>query len=101
MAGLLSAGVALLAPGLVDHHGDGIREIDAAAARHHRQAQALFRRELGHVAEGVMTAREVALRAASLGVDMPITAAVCAVLDGRLDARAAGDALMNRDPKAE
>ncbi|MBU0752470.1 MAG: NAD(P)-dependent glycerol-3-phosphate dehydrogenase [Gammaproteobacteria bacterium] len=58
-------------------------------------------RELGHVAEGVMTAREVALRAASLGVDMPITAAVCAVIDGRIDARQAVDALMNRDPKAE
>jgi glycerol-3-phosphate dehydrogenase (NAD(P)+) len=49
-------------------------------------------RELGHVAEGVMTAREVALRAASIGVDMPITQAVCAVLDGRIDARQAVDA---------
>jgi len=58
-------------------------------------------RELGHVAEGVMTAREVARRAASIGVDMPITQAVCAVLDGRIDARQAVDALMNRDPKAE
>lgn len=58
-------------------------------------------RELGHVAEGVMTAREVARRAGAIGVDMPITAAVCAVLDGRIDARQAVDALMNRDPKAE
>ncbi|MDP2794188.1 MAG: NAD(P)H-dependent glycerol-3-phosphate dehydrogenase [Sulfurisoma sp.] len=58
-------------------------------------------RELGHVAEGVMTAREVARRAESIGVDMPITAAVCAVLDGRIDARQAVDALMNRDPKTE
>jgi glycerol-3-phosphate dehydrogenase (NAD(P)+) len=58
-------------------------------------------RELGHVAEGVMTAREVARRAASISVDMPITQAVCAVLDGRIDARQAVDALMNRDPKAE
>jgi glycerol-3-phosphate dehydrogenase (NAD(P)+) len=58
-------------------------------------------RELGHVAEGVMTAREVALRATAIGVDMPITQAVCAVLDGRIDARQAVDALMNRDPKAE
>ena len=58
-------------------------------------------RELGHVAEGVMTAREVARRAASIGVDMPITQAVCAVLDGSIDARQAVDALMNRDPKAE
>jgi glycerol-3-phosphate dehydrogenase (NAD(P)+) len=58
-------------------------------------------RELGHVAEGVMTAREVALRAGKIGIDMPITQAVCAVLDGRLNAREAVDALMNRDPKAE
>ena len=58
-------------------------------------------RELGHVAEGVMTAREVARRATAIGVEMPITAAVCAVLDGRIDARQAVDALMNRDPKAE
>jgi glycerol-3-phosphate dehydrogenase (NAD(P)+) len=58
-------------------------------------------RELGHVAEGVMTAREVARRAEAIAVDMPITAAVCAVLDGRIDARQAVDALMNRDPKTE
>ncbi len=41
-----------------------------------------IQRELGHVAEGVMTAREVARRAESLGVDMPITATVRDVLDG-------------------
>jgi glycerol-3-phosphate dehydrogenase (NAD(P)+) len=58
-------------------------------------------REIGHVAEGVMTAREVARRAAQIGVDMPIVAAVCAVLDGSIDARQAVDMLMNRDPKAE
>jgi glycerol-3-phosphate dehydrogenase (NAD(P)+) len=58
-------------------------------------------RELGHVAEGVMTAREVARRASQSGVDMPITQAVCAVLDGRINARQAVDALMNREPTAE
>ena len=60
-----------------------------------------IQREIGHVAEGVMTAHEVARRAAGIGVDMPITTAVSAVLDGRIDARAAVDALMNRDPKTE
>lgn len=60
-----------------------------------------IQRELGHVAEGVLTAREVAHRAAGIGVDMPITAAVCAVLDGRIDARAAVGMLMNRDPTFE
>ena len=56
---------------------------------------------LGHVAEGVPAAREVAKRAASLGIDMPITNAVCAVLDGKLAAAAAVAQLMNRDPRAE
>jgi glycerol-3-phosphate dehydrogenase (NAD(P)+) len=58
-------------------------------------------RELGHVAEGVSTAREVARRAQALGVDMPITAVVCAVLDGRIDAAGAVEQLLSRDPKAE
>jgi glycerol-3-phosphate dehydrogenase (NAD(P)+) len=60
-----------------------------------------IQRELGHVAEGVMTAREVARRAAVLGVDMPITATVCAVLDDGLAPAAAVDRLMRRDPKHE
>jgi glycerol-3-phosphate dehydrogenase (NAD(P)+) len=58
-------------------------------------------RELGHVAEGVPAAREVARRAAELGIEMPITRAVAAVLDGRVTARAAVDQLMARDPKHE
>jgi glycerol-3-phosphate dehydrogenase (NAD(P)+) len=60
-----------------------------------------IQRELGHVAEGVMTAREVARRAAVLGVDMPITATVCAVLDDGLAPPAAVERLMRRDPKHE
>ena len=58
-------------------------------------------RELGHVAEGVPTAREVARRATALGVEMPIVQTVCAVIDGRLPAAAAVDRLMARDPKDE
>lgn len=57
--------------------------------------------ELGHVAEGVPSAREVARRAATLNVDMPITQAVCAVLDGRSTAAEAVTELMRRDPKEE
>ncbi len=56
---------------------------------------------LGHVAEGVNTAREVDVRARALGVDMPITRAVCAVLFEGLAARAAVERLLARDPKAE
>lgn len=56
---------------------------------------------LGHVAEGVPACREVAKRAAALGIDMPITNAVCAVLDGKLTPAEAVALLMNRDPKSE
>jgi len=57
--------------------------------------------ELGHVAEGVFTAREVDRLAKELGVDMPISAAVAAVLDGRVNAGEALELLMARDPKEE
>lgn len=57
--------------------------------------------ELGHVAEGVYTAREVDRLANKLGVDMPISTAVAAVLDGRLTAAQAVEQLMARDPKEE
>jgi glycerol-3-phosphate dehydrogenase (NAD(P)+) len=56
---------------------------------------------LGHVAEGVSTAYEVQRLAERQGVDMPITRAVCAVLDGVLTPAAAVAALLERDPKAE
>ncbi len=57
--------------------------------------------ELGHVAEGVYTAREVDRLARKLDVDMPICAAVAAVLDGRMRAAEAVEQLMSRDPKEE
>lgn len=56
---------------------------------------------LGHVAEGVYSARTVLQRASTLGVDMPITAAVVALLDGRLQAREAVQELMGRGPRGE
>lgn len=58
-------------------------------------------RELGHVAEGVYTADAVEKRAAQLGVDMPITQSVCAVLSGRATPREAVEQLLARDPKSE
>ena len=56
---------------------------------------------LGHVAEGVYCARTVAQRAQGLGVDMPITQAVVALLDGRLAPADAVGLLMGRDPASE
>jgi len=56
---------------------------------------------LGHVAEGVHTAREVESRAAEAGVDMPITGAVCDVLFRGVAPRDAVEQLLARDPKSE
>ena len=61
--------------------------------------QALF--ELGHVAEGVHTAREVRRLAAQAGVDMPITDAVCRVLFEGLAPLQAVEALLAREPRNE
>jgi glycerol-3-phosphate dehydrogenase (NAD(P)+) len=57
--------------------------------------------DLGHVAEGVYTAREVAKLAKARGVDMPVTDAVNAVLAGKLAPKAAVEQLLSRDPKKE
>lgn len=56
---------------------------------------------LGHVAEGVYCARTVVQRARALGVDMPISQAVVALLDGRLQAEQAVATLMGREPAPE
>jgi glycerol-3-phosphate dehydrogenase (NAD(P)+) len=56
---------------------------------------------LGHVAEGVRTAREVAGLARRAGVEMPVTEAVNAVLSNRIAPAAAVEQLLSRDPKAE
>ena len=56
---------------------------------------------LGHVAEGVYSARTVLQRAHVLGVDMPIAQAVVSVLEGKAHARDAVAALMGRGAKGE
>ena len=56
---------------------------------------------LGHVAEGVYSARTVVQRAQAVGVDMPISSAVVALLDGKLKPLGAVAALMGRDAKGE
>lgn len=75
------------------------RRVGLALAEGKSLAQIL--EDLGHVAEGVYTAREVDRLAARLGIDMPISSAVAAVLDGRLTAAGALEQLMSRDPKDE
>lgn len=56
---------------------------------------------LGHVAEGVYCARTVVQRAHSLGVEMPISQCVVALLDGRIRPAEAVSLLMGRSPTAE
>ena len=56
---------------------------------------------LGHVAEGVRSAREITRLAAARGVDMPVSDAVNAVLEGRLAPAAAVERLLARDAKRE
>jgi glycerol-3-phosphate dehydrogenase (NAD(P)+) len=56
---------------------------------------------LGHVAEGVSTAREVNRKAHELGIDMPITQEVCRVLFENLSPRVAVEDLLGREQKPE
>ena len=57
--------------------------------------------ELGHVAEGVHSARAALAHARSHGVEMPITEAVCAVLFEGRPAMEAVQQLLTRDPRRE
>jgi glycerol-3-phosphate dehydrogenase (NAD(P)+) len=75
------------------------RQVGLSLARGRKLDDVL--RELGHVAEGVHTAAAVEKRALQLGVEMPITRAVCAVLFGGLAPRAAVEQLLARDPRGE
>jgi glycerol-3-phosphate dehydrogenase (NAD(P)+) len=56
---------------------------------------------LGHVAEGVYSARTVVKRAQALGIEMPIAQGVVALLDGHLKLSEAVAALMGRDARGE
>ncbi len=56
---------------------------------------------LGHVAEGVYSARTVVQRATLLGVDMPIVSAVAAVLQGEVSPTQAVSMLIVRGAKGE
>ena len=56
---------------------------------------------LGHVAEGVYSARTVVQRAQALGVEMPLATAVVQLLDGTASPQQVLHALMGRDPKGE
>jgi glycerol-3-phosphate dehydrogenase (NAD(P)+) len=75
------------------------RQVGLALAQGQTLAQATAK--LGHVAEGVYSARTVVQRATYLGVDMPVAQAVVALLDGLLSPQQAVADLMGREPTAE
>lgn len=75
------------------------RQVGLLLAQGQSLAQAVT--SLGHVAEGVYSARTVLQRAQRRGVDMPITEAVVRLLDGQLQASEALQVLMGRGPRGE
>lgn len=75
------------------------RQVGQSLAAGRTLAQTLA--ALGHVAEGVYSARTVVARAAELGVEMPISAAVVAVLDGVCSPAEAVARLMGRQARCE
>ncbi len=75
------------------------RQVGLALASGKKLPQILV--DLGHVAEGVSTAREVARLAVQLGIEMPITQAVDAILYNDVPAAQAVEKLLSRDPKSE
>lgn len=75
------------------------RQVGMLLAQRHSLSTILG--ELGHVAEGVYTAREVQRIAQQQGVDMPICQAVYRVLYENLAADKAVEALLSRQPGEE
>jgi glycerol-3-phosphate dehydrogenase (NAD(P)+) len=75
------------------------RQVGLALGRGHKIADIVD--SLGHVAEGVRSAPAVLARAGRARVQMPITEAVVAVLDGSATAEQALERLLARDPKPE
>jgi glycerol-3-phosphate dehydrogenase (NAD(P)+) len=75
------------------------RRVGLSLARGGSLAETLTR--LGHVAEGVHTAREVLEVAKTLGVEMPIAQAVANVVSGQSTPQQAVQDLLQRDVKSE
>jgi len=75
------------------------RKVGQLLAQGQTLAQAVD--SLGHVAEGVYSARTVVQWAQHLNVDMPISTSVVALLDGQLQPAEAVAQLMGREPRGE
>lgn len=75
------------------------RQVGLRLARGEKLADILA--ALGHVAEGVYSATTVAARARACGIEMPITEAVVALLEGRIGVHDALARLMGREARPE
>jgi glycerol-3-phosphate dehydrogenase (NAD(P)+) len=75
------------------------RQVGLALGRGQPLAQILA--QLGHVAEGVLSAPMVLARAALLGVELPLCEAVTQVLSGQLTPARALEQLMGREARSE
>jgi glycerol-3-phosphate dehydrogenase (NAD(P)+) len=89
--------------------GDLMLTCTAPLSRNYRVGQGLAKSqdlqailsELGEVAEGVSTARALRSISARVGVEMPICAAVLAVIEGHASCAHAMTTLLERDPRSE
>ncbi len=81
--------------------GDLSRNRQVGLGLAHGEPLAAILERLGHVAEGVYTAREVMRLADEIGVDMPLTRAVCRILHEAIPPKDALEELLRRDPKVE
>jgi glycerol-3-phosphate dehydrogenase (NAD(P)+) len=75
------------------------RQVGLLLAQGQTLAQAVA--SLGHVAEGAYCARTVVQRAQALGIEMPISEAVVALLDGEVTPAQAVASLMERTATVE
>jgi glycerol-3-phosphate dehydrogenase (NAD(P)+) len=75
------------------------RKVGQLLAQGQSLAQAVA--SLGHVAEGVYSARTVVQRARQVGVEMPIAEGVLDLLDGKMRPDQAVAMLMEREPAAD
>jgi glycerol-3-phosphate dehydrogenase (NAD(P)+) len=75
------------------------RKVGLALAQGQTLAEAVA--ALGHVAEGVYCARTVVQRAKGLGIEMPISQGVVALLDGTITPAQAVSGLMGREATTE
>jgi glycerol-3-phosphate dehydrogenase (NAD(P)+) len=98
---LTMAGLAGLGDLVLTCTGDLSRNRQVGLALARGEVLADVMRRLGHVAEGVGTARTAAELAAELGVEMPITTSVASVLYADKPPREAVGELLSRDFRAE